>query len=201
MPERKHLYKTKPDTDPGINSIISIGDRGFITGHNKHIRLWRLLLEDEEPRVTCTETIEGRHKSDVKALAISDNTLWSSSACQLLGTDIRRMKTVLEPIIRASCSITQIHYHKRFLVLEVRVRFRMGVITDALAHRRGTMIHLSAYTIQEKSTPLKMSLCSNSVCLRPRNDRVSAKEGGSTPLLCMGSPTLSHRWRSYCCGI
>jgi len=117
----------KPHTDPGINSIVSIGDRDFITGHDKHIiRLWRLLLEDEELRVTCTEAIKGRHNSAVKALAISDNTLWSSSACQLLGTDIHRMKTVLEPIIRASSSITQIQYHQHFLVLEVRVRFRMG---------------------------------------------------------------------------
>lgn len=125
----------KPNTNPEVGSIISISNRDFVTGHGrKHdIRLWRLLSGDEEPRVTRTETIRGPHRSAIKALAMSDNTLWSSSGCQLVGTDIRSMKTALEPIIRASSSISQIHYHQRFLVLEVRVRFRSGVITDALA--------------------------------------------------------------------
>jgi hypothetical protein len=192
----------KLKNEPSIKSIISIGDRDFITGHDKHIiRFWRLLSEDEDLQVTRTGDIKGRHRSAVNALAMSGNTLWSSSGCRLLGTDTLRMQTVLEPIIRASSTISQIHYQQRFLILEVRVRSRLRVITDALAQRRGIMIHLSAYTIQGKSVLLKMSPCSNSVCLRSSHHRVSAKEGGSTPLLCMGSPTLSHRWSSYCFGI
>jgi len=187
---------------PCINSIISISNRDFVTGNDRHIiRLWRLHSEEEEPQVTRTEAIKGRHKSAVRALAMGGDTLWSASGYNLLGTDILSRKTALEPIVRASSSISQIHCHQHFLILEVRVRFRLGFITDALADRPGTMIHLSAYTIQEQSMPLKMSQYSNSVCLRSRCHRVSAKEGGSTPLLCMDSPTLSQRWSRYYCGI
>ncbi|SRR5258706_8198537 len=191
----------KPSIGPGINTIISIGDRDFVTGNNKHIiRFWRLLSDEEGPQVTRIEAIKGRHKSAVNALAMGDHTLWSSSGYHLLGTDVRTMQTVLEPITRASRSISQIHYHQRFLILEVRARIRLGVMTDALAHRPRTMIHLSAYTIQERSMPLKTSPWSNSVFLRTSRHRVSAKERGSIPLLRMDSLILSQRWISYCCG-
>ena len=154
----------KPNIDPGINTIIHISNRDFVTGNNKHvIRLWRLLPEEEGPQVTLTESIKGLHKSAVKALAMGGNTLWSSSGCRLLGTDIRSMQTVLDPIIRSSNLISQIHYHERFLILEVGMWVPLGVTTDALAHRPGTMIHLSAYTIREQSMQLKTSPCSSSV--------------------------------------
>lgn len=192
----------KPKVDPGINTIIPISNRDFVTGDKEHvIRLWRLLSEEEGPQVIRTESIKGRHKSAVKALAIGGNTLWSSSGCGLLGIDVRSMQTVLDPIIRASSSISQIHYHERFLILEVGMWIPLRVTTDALAHRLGTMRHLSAYTILEQSMQLKTSPCSNSVRLSTSCRRASAKERGSTPLLRMDSPTLLHRWSSYCCGI
>ena len=112
----------RPYIDPGINVIVPISNRDFVTGNeNRVIRLWRLLSEEEEPRITRNQVIRGCHKSPVKALAMSGNTLWSSSGYYLLGTDIRSMETVLKPIMRASSSISQIHCHQRLLILEVCV--------------------------------------------------------------------------------